>query len=52
MTKYKCVICGYTYDSEIGIPDKNIPEGTGFQDLADDFKCPSCGAGKTFFNKI
>ncbi|WP_409199444.1 rubredoxin [Methanobrevibacter sp. DSM 116169] len=52
MTKYKCSICGYVYDSEIGDPNRGIEAGTAFEDLPDNFKCPVCGAGKTFFKEI
>ncbi len=46
MSKWKCSVCGYIYDSEKGIPEKGIEAGTEFEDLPDDFKCPRCGAGK------
>ncbi|MCC7553162.1 MAG: rubredoxin [Methanobacteriaceae archaeon] len=52
MTKYKCIVCGFIYDSEKGDPDKDIAPGTEFEDLPDDFKCPLCGAGKALFKKI
>ncbi len=50
--KYVCIICGYTYDPEIGEPSLGIPPGTPFEDLDEDFLCPLCGAGKDYFNKI
>ena len=45
MSKWKCSVCGYIYDSEKGIPEKGIEAGTEFEDLPDDFKCPCkvCG---------
>ena len=49
MSKWKCSVCGYIYDSEKGIPEKGIEAGTEFEDLPDDFKCPRCGAGKALF---
>ena len=41
--KYVCSICGYIYD-----PDEN--DGTAFDDLPDDWKCPRCKQGKDKFN--
>ncbi|MCD6258405.1 MAG: rubredoxin [Atribacterota bacterium] len=41
MKKYKCPFCGYVYD-----PEK---EGTPFEDLPEDWRCPSCGAEKEYF---
>lgn len=47
-----CIICGYTYDPELGDPDKGIPPGTAFEDLPDDYTCPICSAGKDFFKEL
>ena len=38
---YKCKICGHKYDE--------AKEGTKFNDLPDDWKCPICGVGKDMF---
>lgn len=51
MDKYVCTICGYVYDPDQGDPDANIPTGTSFDDLPDDWECPVCGAGKEDFEK-
>ena len=47
MSKWKCSVCGYIYDSE-----KGIEAGTEFEDLPDDFKCQRCGAGKALFKQL
>ena len=47
--KYVCIICGYTYDEELGDPDNGIDPGTSWDDLAEDFTCPECGVGKDEF---
>ena len=52
MDKYRCEVCGYIYDPEVGDPDNNIPVGTKFEDLPDDWLCPVCGAGKDQFEKV
>ena len=49
---YVCLICGYTYDPEVGEPSLGIPPGTAFEDVPDDFKCPICNATKDYFKKL
>jgi len=49
MDKYVCIICGYVYDPAEGADD--IPPGTSFEQLPDDWVCPVCGAGKDQFEK-
>lgn len=51
MDKYVCNICGYVYDPEVGDPEADIPAGTSFSSLPDDWVCPVCGAGKDEFSK-
>ncbi|MBI5778428.1 MAG: rubredoxin [Planctomycetes bacterium] len=52
MAKWKCKVCDYIYDPEKGDPDNNIPVGTSFEDLPDDWVCPECGVGKEEFEKV
>ena len=52
MNKYECIACGYIYDPELGDPTQDIPAGTAFEDLPDDWVCPDCGVGKDQFEKI
>ncbi|WP_083960807.1 rubredoxin [Thermodesulfobacterium hveragerdense] len=47
--KYKCSRCGYIYDPEQGDAKGNIPPGTPFEKLPDNWKCPRCGAPKNMF---
>ncbi|MBN1289829.1 MAG: rubredoxin [Actinobacteria bacterium] len=49
MKKYVCQVCGYVYDPDEGDPDGDIPAGTAFEDLPDDWTCPVCGASKDQF---
>jgi len=51
MDKYVCQVCGYVYDPEQGDPESDIPAGTSFDDLPEDWVCPVCGAGKRKFAK-
>jgi len=50
MKRYVCDVCGYVYDPEVGDPDNDIPAGTAFEDLPDDWTCPVCSAGKDDFS--
>lgn len=52
MDQYKCLVCGYVYDPEVGDPDGGIAAGTSFDDLPDDWTCPICAAGKDEFEKV
>jgi rubredoxin len=49
--RYQCTVCRYVYDPKIGDPTADIPQGTGFLELPDDWVCPECGAGKDQFVK-
>jgi len=52
MQKWECVVCGHIYDPAEGDPEQNIPPGTAFEDLPDDWVCPDCGAGKEDFEPL
>lgn len=49
MSKYVCLICGYVYDEQKGIPEKGILPNTEWSNIPENFKCPLCGAGKSDF---
>jgi rubredoxin len=44
MRKYRCTVCGYLYDPDVGDMTAGIASGTGFEDLPDTWVCPVCGA--------
>ena len=46
-----CELCGYEYNPKTGDPDNGIDEFTDFEDLAADWTCPLCGAGKEDFSE-
>lgn len=52
MAKYKCTVCSYIYDPEKGDPESGVPAGTSFDDVAAEWVCPVCGAGKDDFEKV
>lgn len=44
-----CKNCGYEYTPTKGDPEYPISKGTQFQQLPDDWQCPTCGAEKRVF---
>jgi rubredoxin len=52
MAKYRCTVCGYIYDPQLGDLDNGIKPGTSFEALPDTWVCPECGVGKDMFEKI
>ena len=52
MKKYRCTVCDWVYDPEVGDPDAGIESGTAFGDLPEDFVCPLCGVGKDDFEVV
>lgn len=52
MAKYRCKVCGYIYDPEIGDPDNGIEPGIAFEALPETWVCPECGVGKDQFEKM
>ncbi|KAJ0978736.1 hypothetical protein J5N97_014210 [Dioscorea zingiberensis] len=46
---YECRSCGYRYDEAAGDPSYPIPPGFEFGKLPEDWRCPTCGAAKSFF---
>jgi len=51
MKKYVCTVCGYVYDPEAGDPDQGIAPGTGWEDVPEEYVCPTCGVGKDLFEE-
>jgi rubredoxin len=47
-----CVICGFVYEEEKGLPEQGIPPGTRWEDVFDSWQCPDCGAGKSDFEFV
>lgn len=52
MKKYKCTVCGFIYDPEVGDPDGGIAPGTPFEEIPNDWSCPVCGATKDDFEEF
>ena len=52
MKKWQCIVCGWIYDEAEGCEYEDIPPGTAWEDVPDDFVCPECGVGKEDFEMI
>jgi rubredoxin len=50
--RHICVNCGYIYDPAKGDPSNDVPPGTEFDDLQDDWVCPLCYAEKDQFDPL
>jgi rubredoxin len=50
--RYRCTICEHIYDPAEGDPLSNIPPGTPFEQLPEDWICPDCGAVKADFEPM
>ena len=49
---WMCLICGWIYDEEAGLPDEGIPPGTRWEDVPINWTCPECGARKEDFEMV
>ena len=52
MKRYMCVVCGFIYDEELGLPEEGIPAGTLWDDIPENWCCPECGATKADFTMV
>lgn len=49
MSQWMCSPCGFIYDEAVGMPDHEIPAGTPFEAIPDNWICPDCGVSKADF---
>lgn len=52
MKRYQCQNCSHIYDERLGDPESGIQPGTRFEDIPDDWVCPTCGSSKGDFKLI
>ena len=52
MKKYRCIVCDWIYDPEVGDPEGGSAPGTAFEDIPEDWVCPLCGVGKDQFEEV
>jgi len=50
--KWECIVCGFIYDEEEGLPDEGIEPGTAWENVPEDWICPDCGVGKEDFEMV
>lgn len=49
---YMCVICGFIYEEEKGLPEEGLAPGTRWEDIPDTWVCPDCDAPKEDFEMV
>ena len=52
MKSYQCVVCGFIYDENVGMPEEGIPAGTRWNDIPDNWECPDGGVSKADFEMV
>lgn len=52
MRTWMCLICGWIYDEEAGVPEEGIAPGTRWEDVPPNWVCPECGARKEDFELV
>ena len=50
--RYIFANCGYVYDPALGDAMNNIPAGTDFHDLPEEWVCPMCYATRDLFDPL
>lgn len=49
---WMCLVCGFIYNEEEGLPAEGIPAGTRWEDVSIAWACPDCGARKDDFEMV
>jgi rubredoxin len=49
---WECQACSYVYNENTGDPHSGVLPGTRFEELPEGWKCPVCGVGREFFEKL
>ncbi|HEV8096014.1 MAG TPA: rubredoxin [Burkholderiales bacterium] len=49
---WMCLICGFVYEEEKGLPGEGIAAGTRWEDIPINWTCPECGARKEDFEMV
>ncbi len=52
MNDYRCTVCSYTYRPARGDKLRDIEPNTSFDDLPDDWRCPTCNQPKMAFMEV
>jgi rubredoxin len=49
---WMCVVCGFIYSEEDGLPEEGIAPGTRWDEIPEGWVCPDCGVTKADFEMI
>ncbi|MDO9540212.1 MAG: thiamine pyrophosphate-binding protein [Methanocalculus sp.] len=49
---WRCTVCNYRYSEETGEAATDTPPGTRFAELAEEWRCPVCGAARSAFMMV
>ena len=49
---YRCLVCGFIYHEEKGLPEEGIAPGTRWEDIPEHWMCPECGVNKRDFELL
>jgi rubredoxin len=49
---WMCLICGFLYEEEKGLPEEGVPPGTRWEEVPMNWTCPECGARKEDFEML
>jgi rubredoxin len=49
---WQCLLCAFSYDESLGMPDEGIAPGTRWEDVSDSWSCPDCAATKSDFEMV
>lgn len=52
LDRHECNACGYVYEPEKGDDRRQVPSGTPFESLPQNWRCPVCGAPTSQFRNI
>lgn len=52
LDRYECQACGYIYEPTKGDDKQQVPPGTAFESLPQNWRCPVCGARSSRFSNI
>ena len=52
MKTYQCIVCGFIYDENVGMPEDGILAGTRWNDIPENWECPDCGVSKADFERV
>ena len=50
--RWRCLNCGFIYDEAQGSPEDGLAPGTRWEDIPEDWYCPTCGTEKIDFEMI